>query len=121
MVVNVAQEPDIVNLARNLVHIQKAHDVVIREQLEWTAETIALDLGAIAGPVVLALFGAEQRQKLAFLVAMRIALVCNALISKFLFQNLRPQSRHGHNQGIQIQRATYSDAKICMRYHGRAI
>ncbi len=29
VIVDVAQEPDVVDLAGNLVHVQKAHDVVV--------------------------------------------------------------------------------------------
>ena len=44
-----------------------------------------------------ALFGVKQRKKLAFLVTMRIALVCDALISEYLLQNLTMQSASHSN------------------------
>ena len=63
-----AKVPDVVDLARNLIHIQEVHDILVRDKLEGAIEAMAFAFG-IAIPVAMSLAGIEHDQQLLLLVA----------------------------------------------------
>ncbi len=68
VVVDVAKEPHVVNLARNLIHIKEVHYILVGEKLERAIEAMTSAFG-IAIPVAMSLTGIEHEQQLLLLVA----------------------------------------------------
>jgi hypothetical protein len=82
-----AKVPDVVDLARNLIHIQEVHDILVRDKLEGAIEAMAFAFG-IAIPVAMSLAGIEHSQKLVLLIAMLKTPVRCTRVAHDLLQNL---------------------------------